>query len=65
MRKLMSVGIALLLVIGVLGGSQAAWSQDVTAAITGSVVDPTGAPIKGATVTATRHRPGNYLYHAD
>jgi hypothetical protein len=30
-----------------------AWSQEVTAAIVGTVVDPSGAPIRGATVTAT------------
>jgi hypothetical protein len=32
---------------------QPAWGQQVTAAITGTVVDPGGAPISGATVTAT------------
>ncbi|MGA8149396.1 MAG: carboxypeptidase regulatory-like domain-containing protein [Terriglobales bacterium] len=52
MRKLMSVGIAVLLVIGIFGALQLAWGQDVTAAITGTVVDPSGAAIKGATVTA-------------
>jgi hypothetical protein len=30
-----------------------AWGQEVTAAIVGSVTDPSGAPINGATVTAT------------
>jgi len=29
-----------------------AWGQDVTATITGTVSDPSGAPIVGATVTA-------------
>src|SRR5579862_7244180 len=42
----------------VLGGMLAIlqaplWSQEVTAAIVGTVTDPSGAPIKGATVTAT------------
>src|SRR3979411_3110394 len=32
---------------------QSAWSQEVTAAIVGTVADPSGAPIKGATVTVT------------
>ena len=49
----MKIGFALLLVIGVLGVLQPAWSQEVTAAIVGTVVDPSGAPIKDATVTAT------------
>jgi Carboxypeptidase regulatory-like domain len=52
MRRFTSVGVALLLVVGILAGLQPAWGQDVTAAITGSVVDPSGAPIKSATVTA-------------
>ena len=30
----------------------AAWAQEVTAAITGKVTDPSGAAIAGATVTA-------------
>jgi hypothetical protein len=51
MRKLITIGIVLL--VGVLGVLQPAWSQEVTAAIVGTVTDPSGAPIKGATVTAT------------
>ena len=35
-----------------VGLFHSAWSQEVTAAITGSVVDPTGASIVGATITA-------------
>jgi hypothetical protein len=35
------------------GAVQSAWSQEVTAAIVGTVVDPSGAPIKGADVTVT------------
>jgi hypothetical protein len=35
------------------GVFQCAWSQEVTAAIVGTVDDPSGAPIKGAKVTAT------------
>src|SRR5438270_4100236 len=49
----MKIGFALLLVIGVLGVLQPASSQEVSAAIVGTVVDPSGAPIKDATVTAT------------
>src|SRR5207302_2692050 len=50
MRKLIRIGVVL---VGVLGLMQSAWSQEVTAAIVGTVTDPSGAPIKGATVTAT------------
>src|SRR6202162_5562544 len=47
MRKACSV----VLVLAYLGLIPAALGQDVTAAITGSVVDPTGANIVGATIT--------------
>jgi carboxypeptidase family protein len=50
MRKSMKVGIVLL--AGLLCALQPAWSQEVTAAIVGTVTDPSGAPIKGATVVA-------------
>jgi hypothetical protein len=43
----------LFLLVALVGAVQPAWSQDVTAAIVGTVTDPSGAPIKGATVTAT------------
>ena len=52
MRKSIKVGLALLLLIGLLGVVEAAWGQEVTAAIVGSVVDPSNAPIKGAAVVA-------------
>src|SRR5580692_3627105 len=52
MRKSMRVGFALLLLFGLLGVIEAAWGQEVTAAIVGSVVDPSSAPIKGAAVVA-------------
>ena len=48
-RYLLSVClIALLLAVG-----SPAWSQETTAAINGTITDPSGAPIAGATVTAT------------
>jgi hypothetical protein len=50
MRSLMKIGTVLLL--GLLSVLQPAWGQEVTAAITGTVVDASGAPIKGATVVA-------------
>jgi len=47
MRQSMKVGFVVLLLIGVLGVLQPAWSQEVTAAIVGTVTDPSGAPITG------------------
>ena len=44
---------SLLVVLAVGGCLQCAWGQEVTAAIVGTVVDPTNAPIKNAKVTAT------------
>jgi hypothetical protein len=52
MRESMKVGLALLLLIGRLGAREIAWAQEVTAAIVGTVVDPSGAPIKAAAVVA-------------
>ena len=42
---------AVLLVFSVF--SQSAWSQTVTAAIVGTITDPAGAAVSGATITAT------------
>ena len=48
------VVLTAVLTLGMLAGlSTAVWGQEVTAAIVGTVTDPSGAPIKGATVTAT------------
>ncbi len=54
MRKMMSLGLGLVFVglVALLCSANPAWGQDVTAAITGTVSDPSGAPIVGATVTA-------------
>ncbi len=52
MHTSMKVGLVLLLLIGLLGALQTAWGQEVTAAIVGTVVDPSGAPIKAAAVIA-------------
>jgi Carboxypeptidase regulatory-like domain len=46
------LGLALVLLTVVLSMFSAAWAQEVTAAIVGTVTDPSGAPIKGATVVA-------------
>ncbi len=44
--------VSIMLLFGFLCAMQPAWGQEVTAAIVGSVVDPSGAPIKGAAVVA-------------
>jgi len=52
MKKLQSLGLGLALAaLLLLFGAHAAWGQDVTATVTGTVTDQTGAVIVGATVT--------------
>ena len=53
MRQSMRVGIVLLLLAGMFVIPQFAWGQEVTAGITGTVMDPSGAAVKGAKITAT------------
>src|ERR1700733_13640413 len=48
----------LLVLVAVTGAFQCAWSQEVTASITGTVTDPSGAAVVGAAVTATSQEPG-------
>src|SRR6266581_6682992 len=45
--------VLLTLHVGTTGMFQCAWGQEVTASITGTVTDPSGAAVSGATVTAT------------
>ena len=54
MKKLYSVGFAVVCValIAVLMQANAVMGQDVTATITGTVMDPSGGAVVGATVTA-------------
>jgi hypothetical protein len=52
MKKL-ACGFAALLIVTGMGMVGSAISQEVTAAIVGTVTDPSGAPIKGANVKAT------------
>ena len=61
MRQSMKVGFVVLLMIGVLGVLQPAWGQEVTAAIVGTVTDPSGAPLRDADVTATDKDRGTVL----
>lgn len=53
MKKRTWALLLLLCVWATAGALMPAWSQEVTAAIVGAVTDPSGAPIRGATVTAT------------
>src|SRR5438876_11725236 len=48
MREALALGLLTLC----LAAAKPAWGQEVTADITGSVVDPTGASIVGANITA-------------
>jgi Carboxypeptidase regulatory-like domain len=54
MRKMQSLGMGLvfLALVALLCTANPAWGQDVTASITGTVSDPSGAAVVGATVTA-------------
>src|SRR5712664_3379147 len=54
MRKMQSLGLGLVFMalVALLCSANAARGQDVTATITGTVTDPSGAPIIGADVTA-------------
>jgi len=52
MQKITLWGFALVVVLALLGFSQPVWSQQITAAITGTVEDSGGAAINDATVTA-------------
>ena len=58
MKRLLSLrGLSLLAVFSLVI-SQPMWSQQVTGNITGTVADPSGAPIVGATVTASDNNRG-------
>ena len=46
------LGLLVVALVALLSGAFAARAQDVTATITGTISDPSGAPIVGATVTA-------------
>jgi hypothetical protein len=52
-RRLLSLAVICVVSIASLVSTQVARAQEVTATIVGTITDPSGAPIKGATVTAT------------
>jgi Carboxypeptidase regulatory-like domain/TonB dependent receptor len=57
-RRLVVFCCVLFLSMALAGAVQSAWSQEVTASITGTVVDPSGAAVVGARVTATSQERG-------
>ena len=58
MRSFSGLFRSLLLFAAVAGICHFGWSQEVTASITGTVMDPKGAALPGATVTATSQERG-------
>ena len=58
MRRSTAFFCSLLLFVAVTGVFHYGWSQEVTASITGTVTDQSGAAVSGATVTATSQEQG-------
>jgi Carboxypeptidase regulatory-like domain len=58
MRRSTALCCSLLLFVTVAGAFHYGWSQEVTASITGTVLDQSGAAVPGATVTATSQERG-------
>jgi len=58
MRRFSVLFCSLLVFVAVTGIFHSGWSQEVTASITGTVSDPSGAAVPGATVTATSQERG-------
>src|ERR1700747_1254393 len=53
MKRVVLLGFALAMFLGYIGIYQPAWGQQITAEITGNVLDAAGAVLSGATVTVT------------
>ena len=58
MRRFTALCCSLLAFVALTGSFHHAWSQEVTASITGTITDPSGAAVAGATVTATSQERG-------
>jgi hypothetical protein len=58
MKRAVRIGLVLGVLAALSGLTMPAWSQEVTASITGTVTDPSGAAVQGATVTATSQERG-------
>ncbi|KAA6455853.1 TonB-dependent receptor [Acidobacteria bacterium AB60] len=60
--RIRSVLVALFALVGLLLGTSSVWAQGIiTGGITGTIIDPTGAVIPGATISATNERTGAVL----
>src|SRR5271168_2681414 len=59
MRRSTALCCSLLLFVTVIGTFHYGWSQEVTASITGTISDQSGAAVTGATVTATSQERGS------
>jgi hypothetical protein len=59
MRRSTAICCSLLLFVTVIGAFHYGWSQEVTASITGTITDQSGAAVTGATVTATSQERGS------
>ena len=57
-RPLVSLSCLILVLLVTTGMLQSGWAQEVTASITGTITDPSGAAVQGATVTATSQERG-------
>src|SRR5438552_15629457 len=53
MHRSISFAVVLLLFVAIVGSFAPLSAQEITAALVGTVVDPSGAPINGASVSAT------------
>src|SRR5579872_5677952 len=58
MRRFSALFCSLLVFVAVTGIFHYGWSQEVTASITGTISDPSGAAVPGATVTAMSQERG-------
>src|SRR5690348_16510491 len=58
MRRSTALCCSLLLFVAITGTFHYGWSQEVTASITGTISDQSGAAVPGATVTATSQERG-------
>jgi hypothetical protein len=58
MRQSVKVSVCLLLLVGIVGLATAAWSQEVAATLSGTVTDPSGAVVTGATVVVRNNDTG-------
>jgi len=58
MKRALLRGVVLVVLAALFGLTMPAWSQEVTAAIVGTVTDPSGAAVAGAMVTATSQERG-------